>query len=197
MRRPVPAEINAPFEREHETEAGRHCHAPGCPEQGVHRAPVARDRLDQYYWFCRDHVRQYNLAWNYFAGMNEQEIEFHRRFECSTSDLSSFPGPSKRRNNQPLRPFAAEQCAMLPGVTATGVDSRRLAGGRRRTRGGRPALIRSVRPKVILLDVELPDGLGVDERYGEWVLKQHDPRLARWFEPDDGELDARHAEDAR
>ncbi len=26
-----------------------------------------------------------------------------------------------------------------------------------------------------------PDGLGVDERYGEWVRKRHDPRLARWF----------------
>ena len=81
MRRPVPAEINAPFEREDENETERHCQAPGCPEQGVHRAPVARDRLNQYYWFCRDHVRQYNLAWNYFAGMNEQEIEYHRRLD--------------------------------------------------------------------------------------------------------------------
>ena len=81
MRRPVPAEINAPFEREDENEAERHCQAPGCPEQGVHRAPVARDRLNQYYWFCRDHVRQYNLAWDYFAGMNEQQIEYHRRFD--------------------------------------------------------------------------------------------------------------------
>ncbi len=79
MRRPVPAEINAPFERE--TDAERHCQTPGCPEQGVHRAPVARDRLNQFYWFCQVHVRQYNLAWDYFAGMNEQEIEYHRRFD--------------------------------------------------------------------------------------------------------------------
>ena len=26
-----------------------------------------------------------------------------------------------------------------------------------------------------------PDGLGVDERYGEWNRKQHDPRLDPWF----------------
>ena len=26
-----------------------------------------------------------------------------------------------------------------------------------------------------------PDGLGVDERYAEWSIKQHDPRLTRWF----------------
>ncbi len=30
-----------------------------------------------------------------------------------------------------------------------------------------------------------PDGLGVDERYGEWVRKRHDARLARWFPLDD------------
>lgn len=30
-----------------------------------------------------------------------------------------------------------------------------------------------------------PDGLGVEERYDEWNRKRHDPRLARWFPPDD------------
>ncbi len=79
MRRPVPAEINAPFERE--TDVERRCQAPGCAEDGVHRAPVARDRLTEYYWFCAEHVRRYNLAWDYFAGMNEQEIERQRRFD--------------------------------------------------------------------------------------------------------------------
>ncbi len=79
MRRPVPAEINAPFARD--VNAGRRCHTPGCAEDGVHRAPVARDRLSEYYWFCTEHVRSYNLAWDFFAGMNEQEIEFQRRFD--------------------------------------------------------------------------------------------------------------------
>lgn len=32
-----------------------------------------------------------------------------------------------------------------------------------------------------------PDGLGVDERYDDWSRKQHDPRLAHWF---DAESDA-------
>ncbi len=34
-----------------------------------------------------------------------------------------------------------------------------------------------------------PDGLGVDERYAEWDHKQRDPRLARWFGPDDAAED--------
>ncbi|MEJ7799333.1 MAG: PD-(D/E)XK nuclease family protein, partial [Ilumatobacter sp.] len=35
-----------------------------------------------------------------------------------------------------------------------------------------------------------PDGLGVDERYGEWSVKQHDPRLVRWFDAKDDDVDA-------
>jgi DnaJ-domain-containing protein 1 len=53
----------------------RMCDQPGCREAGEHRAPQGRDRLDQYYWFCLDHVRAYNAAWNYYAGMSEAEIE--------------------------------------------------------------------------------------------------------------------------
>jgi hypothetical protein len=79
MRRPIPAEINAPFAREPDAE--RRCHAPGCAEDGVHRAPVARDRLTEYYWFCTEHVRRYNLAWDFYAGMDEREIEYQRRFD--------------------------------------------------------------------------------------------------------------------
>jgi curved DNA-binding protein CbpA len=53
----------------------RLCDHPGCAGAGEFRAPLARDRLDQYYWFCLDHVREYNAAWNYYAGMSEDEIE--------------------------------------------------------------------------------------------------------------------------
>ena len=57
----------------------RACQVPGCREDGIYRAPVARDRLNEYYWFCLDHVRAYNLSWDYFQGMNESEIERQRR----------------------------------------------------------------------------------------------------------------------
>jgi DnaJ-domain-containing protein 1 len=57
----------------------RVCDRPGCRGAGEFRAPQARDRLDQYYWFCLDHVREYNAAWNYYAGMSEAEIELEIR----------------------------------------------------------------------------------------------------------------------
>ncbi len=49
--------------------------AAGCPLPGEHRAPAARDRLNDYLWFCLEHVRAYNAAWDFFKGMSQAEIE--------------------------------------------------------------------------------------------------------------------------
>lgn len=53
----------------------RGCDWPGCDGGGEFRAPRARDRLNEYFWFCLEHVRDYNAAWNYYEGMSEDEIE--------------------------------------------------------------------------------------------------------------------------
>src|SRR5579863_4496736 len=53
----------------------RLCDHPGCEAGGNFRAPRSRLELDRYFWFCIDHVRSYNTAWNYYAGMSEAEIE--------------------------------------------------------------------------------------------------------------------------
>src|SRR5262249_29646421 len=55
--------------------ATRGCDHPGCAGDGLYRAPRSRAELSAYYWFCLDHVREYNAAWNYYAGMSELEIE--------------------------------------------------------------------------------------------------------------------------
>jgi curved DNA-binding protein CbpA len=53
----------------------RVCNIPGCGEAGEHRAPRSRDNLAEFYWFCLEHVREYNRSWNYCRGMNEAQIE--------------------------------------------------------------------------------------------------------------------------
>jgi hypothetical protein len=55
--------------------AVRGCDWPGCKAEAAHRAPRSRNELRTYRWFCLDHVRLYNAAWNYYAGMSETEIE--------------------------------------------------------------------------------------------------------------------------
>lgn len=52
------------------------CDMPGCRLHADHRAPKDR-ALSDYYWFCLNHVKEYNNAWNFFSGMNEREVEQH------------------------------------------------------------------------------------------------------------------------
>lgn len=59
--------------------AGRACDHPGCEARGDFRAPKSRLDLRDYYWFCLEHVRAYNSAWNYYAGMSDREIEAELR----------------------------------------------------------------------------------------------------------------------
>lgn len=59
--------------------AGPHtCDMPGCRAEAPHKAP--RDRsLSDYYWFCLEHVQDYNKAWDFFSGMSASDIEDHVR----------------------------------------------------------------------------------------------------------------------
>lgn len=37
--------------------------------------------LDSYYWFCLEHVRDYNRNWNFYAGRTAEEIEADVRLD--------------------------------------------------------------------------------------------------------------------
>lgn len=50
------------------------CDMPGCQDVGEHKAPKHRG-LNEYHYFCLEHVREYNQAWNFFEGMSETEIK--------------------------------------------------------------------------------------------------------------------------
>ncbi|CAK0759925.1 J domain-containing protein [Azospirillaceae bacterium] len=51
------------------------CDHPDCGRPGVHRAPKSPFLLTEYYWFCLEHVRDYNKSWNYCVGMSQRDIE--------------------------------------------------------------------------------------------------------------------------
>jgi hypothetical protein len=61
----------------------RRCDMPACACSGEYRAPKSRDHLTEYFWFCLDHVRAYNAAWDYYAGMSTDQIEAHLRADTS------------------------------------------------------------------------------------------------------------------
>ena len=56
---------------------------PGCAAQGEYRAPKSRQALNQYWWFCLEHVRAYNATWDYYRGMSPGEIEAQVRADTS------------------------------------------------------------------------------------------------------------------
>ncbi len=59
-------------------EPGRKCDFAGCDQTAEHRAPKSKTSLDEFYWFCLEHVSAYNRSWDYFTGMNQDEIEKFR-----------------------------------------------------------------------------------------------------------------------
>jgi hypothetical protein len=63
--------------------AGRCCAWPGCAAGGDYPAPQSPRELRAFIWFCLAHIREYNKNWNYFAGMNEHEIEAHLRADTT------------------------------------------------------------------------------------------------------------------
>jgi hypothetical protein len=57
----------------------RMCDIPGCTEAGAFRAPKSRSHLNDYHWFCLEHVRAYNAGWDFYKGMSPAEVEAQLR----------------------------------------------------------------------------------------------------------------------
>jgi DnaJ-domain-containing protein 1 len=51
------------------------CDWEGCQEAGEYKAPKGPRSEGQYHTFCLEHVRHYNKAFNYFAGMSPEELD--------------------------------------------------------------------------------------------------------------------------
>ena len=85
----------------------RGCDHPGCSCAGDYRAPKNRE-LSDYYWFCIDHVREYNKAWDYFAGMPPGAIEAHIR-SASVWDRPTWPLGDWQKREQKVRDTINEE----------------------------------------------------------------------------------------
>ncbi|WP_084506925.1 J domain-containing protein [Geminicoccus roseus] len=70
----------------------RTCAWPGCDACGEYRAPLSRASLRDYQWLCLEHVREFNRRWDYFQGMDADEIEAQRRDDVTWSRPTWPPG---------------------------------------------------------------------------------------------------------
>ena len=66
------------------------CEHPECNEPGKYRAPKHPDNLEEFRWFCLDHVREYNKRWNYYEGASAEDLEQEIR-RSTTWDRPTWP----------------------------------------------------------------------------------------------------------
>ena len=50
------------------------CDWNNCSKPGDYKAPIEKDNSKKFRLLCLDHIREFNKNWNYFAGMNDDEI---------------------------------------------------------------------------------------------------------------------------
>ena len=96
----------------------RICAAPVCDGPAIHRAPRSRERLSDYIWLCLEHVRAYNKAWDYYAGMSVAEIEAHCRAD-TTWRRPSWPFGTGSAGG---RADARDPFDLFPGEQRTACD---------------------------------------------------------------------------
>ncbi len=80
----------------------RACESPGCAGEGLYRAPKSPNQLRDYRWFCLEHVREYNKAWNFCSGFSQSEIESMIRsdttWERQTRPMAHWAAHEQRLN---------------------------------------------------------------------------------------------------
>ena len=113
----------------------RVCEHEGCSEPGKFRAPRAPDVLDEYKWFCKDHVREYNLKWNFFNNTTEAEMNAQMsKDKVWERETRSFSDPEARAwarlGIEDPHQVLGENATKNPGKANTG--SRRLPPTERR-----------------------------------------------------------------
>ena len=124
---------------------------------GDYRAPRSPSNLREYQWFCEEHIGEFNKKWNYFEGMNEDDIYAFQR------DATTGHRPTWRMDQ------------------LKGSPSARLEEAFGRLFGDSPTFKADVRPigarekdALAVLDLEHPsDKSKIKAQYRELVKKYH------------------------
>ena len=142
---------------------GHPCDSPRCPLAGEYRAPKSRTSINQYWWFCLDHVREYNASWDYYRGMTPGQIE------AETREDTSWQRPTWPLGSLGRQAFDETHLRDPLEMLANG----RLRRGKDQPRG--PTIPTELREPVQTLGLEWPVALdALKARYKE-LAKRHHP----------------------
>src|SRR5215470_10852962 len=131
------------------------CEWPNCQAPATHRAPKGRLREREYWRFCLEHVREYNHAYNFFAGMSTEDIARYQKEAVvghrPTWKMGMSGGPPSSRSHSsrfdpeftnvgdPFGIFREFGAAGIPGRASrrSATECRTQSARRARARGGR------------------------------------------------------------
>ena len=140
----------------------KQCEHEGCEEIGKYRAPKTRDTKDDWWWFCKDHIREYNAKWNFFEGKTEAELE---------AAMASDAAPTK-----PFRKTVEERAWARLGIE----DAHQVLGGNATQNKGRAASGRRLPPT----EKKAIDILEVSDQSTKAEIRKAYKKLIKVLHPD-------------
>lgn len=152
------------------------CEHPGCSAPGAHRAPKGRGREGEYWRFCLDHVRDYNKRYNYFAGMDDDDVMAFQK-DASTGHRPTWNSASNAAGGRRRKDGAPPPASDFDYLDPFGVlRSAQPLHARRAAEPERPR-----RPAPILRALET---LGLDDKADAAAIKAQYKTLVKRFHPD-------------
>ncbi len=74
------------------------CDSYKCTEKGKYKAPKSRILLNDYFYFCLNHIKEYNKSWDFYKGMTVDQIEKSMRSD-TVWDRPSWPLKGNFKNS--------------------------------------------------------------------------------------------------
>jgi curved DNA-binding protein CbpA len=152
----------------------RACQMKGCSLEGTHRAPKGRHAEGEYFWFCLDHVRDYNKSYNYFSGMNDAAIQAYQK-EAIIGHRPTWRMGVNAKDAEAVSPGGRAKF----GWTKDATDPFRLFGEGFQTRGPDPK-----RRQVHNMQAKAFETLGLDATASASEIKARYKLLVKRHHPD-------------
>lgn len=117
----------------------RVCEHDGCSEAAKYRAPKSPDNLEDFLWFCQEHIRTYNLKWNFFDGASQEEME--RQFsKDKVWERETKPFGKKSDEQRAWERLGVDDPHQVLGVNATRNPGKSITGTRKLPPSDRKAI---------------------------------------------------------
>lgn len=145
----------------------RACDWPGCAAEGEFRAPKSRDAIDQYNWFCLEHVRRYNETWNFYEGMSEDEVEAEIRRD-TVGRRPTWPFGTRAARLRFAAGHMRDPFGMFDDATAPSPEDE----AHRQWAAGSPE-----EEALVVLDLKPPVTVGAVKARYKQLVKRHHPDL--------------------